>query len=114
MTKRGFASVAGNPDLLINIGILVENIVQTCETNWQTDGRYAYMGQRNYSWKSQEVEVGRYSEGTATLHVVDAAKNSRLWKGSANGIVPEKEKNLPEAVETGMTELFKKFPVPVK
>jgi hypothetical protein len=37
-----------------------------------------------------------------------------LWKGTIQGVVPEKQKNIPQAASTGMKELFVKFPVPVK
>jgi len=114
MTKRGYTFQENKPDLTINIGLIAENKVQTRETNWRTDGRYTYMGQRNYGWSAGEVEVGRYREGTVTLHVVDAANNKMIWTGSANGVLPEKEKNLPDMAVTSMAELFKKFPVPAK
>jgi hypothetical protein len=114
MSKRGYTLKETNPDLFVNIGLIAANKVQTRETNWRTDGRYTYMGQRNYSWSAGEVEVGRYREGTVTLHVVDAANNKMIWTGSANGVLPEKEKNIPDMAVTSMTELFKKFPVPAK
>jgi hypothetical protein len=114
MTKRGYTFKETNPDLAVNIGLIAENKVQTRETNWRTDGRYTYMGQRNYGWSAGEVEVGRYREGTVTLHIVDVAQNKMIWKGSANGVLPEKEKNLPEMAVSSMAELFKKFPVPAK
>jgi hypothetical protein len=113
MNKRDF-TVSTNPDLLINIGIVVKEEVQTRQTDWATDGRYTYVGQRNYKWESKEIEVGRYRNGTVTLHIVDAAKNAMLWKGSANGVVPEKQKNMPKVVTEAMKELFEKFPVAVK
>jgi hypothetical protein len=113
MNQRGFTT-SSNPDLVINIGIVVKEEVQTRETNWVTDGRYTYMGQRNYKWESKEVETGRYRNGTVSVHVVDAAQRNMLWKGTIQGVVPEKQKNIPQAASTGMKELFVKFPVPVK
>jgi hypothetical protein len=114
MTKRGYTFKEENPDLYVNIGIVASNKVQTRETNWRTDGRYTYMGQRNYGWSAGEVEVGRYREGTVTLHVVDVAQNKMIWKGSANGVLPENAQKIPEMAASSMAELFKKFPVPAK
>lgn len=113
MTQRGFTASA-RPDLLINIGIVVKEEIQTRKTDWQTDGRYTYVGQRNYKWESREIEVGRYRRGAVTLHMVDAAKNTLLWQGTVKGIMPDAEKNLPKAVAAGMKELFLQFPVPVQ
>ena len=110
--KRGYTQTSSNPDLLVNIGIQVEQKTQTRETDWRTDGRYTYIGQRNYSWKSEEVVTGYYKEGTVTINVVDAAKNSMVWKGTAKDVLPSKEKNLPEAAAKGMKALFEKYPVP--
>jgi hypothetical protein len=110
MTKRGF-KVSANPQLLVNIGIVVKEEIQTRTTDWQTDGRYTYVGQRNYKWESKEVEVGRYRQGAITLHVVDAAKNVMLWRGTVNGVMPDDENNIPKAVAAGMKELFLQFPV---
>lgn len=113
MTGRGFTASA-RPNLLINIGIVVKEEIQTRTTNWQTDGRYTYVGQRNYKWQSKEIEVGRYRKGAATLHIVDAAKSTLLWEGTVNGIMPDDEKNLPKVVAEGMKELFLQFPVPLQ
>jgi hypothetical protein len=113
MSKRGFTP-SSNPDLFINIGVVVKEEVQTRKTDWATEGRFTYMGQRNYRWESKEVETGRYRNGTVSVHVVDAAQRNMLWKGTAKGVVPEKEKNIPQAALNGMKELFVKFPVPAK
>lgn len=110
LKARGFQPAAAG-DLRVNIGLVVKEEIQTRETDWRTDGRYRYAGQRNYTWKSEEIEVGRYRTGTVTLHLVDAAQNNMVWKGSVNGVLPEKEKNLPKAANEAMAELFKQFPV---
>lgn len=110
--KRGYTQSASNPDLLVNIGIQVEEKAQTRQTDWRTDGRYTYVGQRNYSWKSEEIVTGYYKEGTVTIHVVDAAKNSMVWKGTVKDILPSKEKHLADAAAKGMKSLFEKYPVP--
>lgn len=110
MTKRGYQYSATRPDLLVNIGVMVKEEVQTRQTNWQTDGRPMYMGQRNYTWKSEEIEVGRYREGTLTLHVVEAAGNRMIWKGSATGVIPKRKEKGPEAVAEAVGKLFEAYP----
>ena len=112
--KRGYSQSSTNPELLVNIGLQVEEKAQTRETDWRTDGRYTYIGQRNYSWKSEEIVTGYYKEGTVTVHLVDAVKNSMVWKGTVKDILPSKEKNLSEAATKGMKSLFEKYPVAAK
>src|SRR6476659_753961 len=53
MEKRGFVKSSENPDMLINIGMVVKDTVQTRETNFVTDAP-RYTGTRNYSWQSQD------------------------------------------------------------
>lgn len=112
LDKRGFTLSKTNPDLLVNIGIVVKDTVQTRETDIRFDGP-RYIGQRNYSWKSETVEMGRYREGTVTLDLVDAAQKKLVWKGSVQGILPSKETAVLKTAQKGMELLFDKFPVGV-
>jgi hypothetical protein len=113
LNKRGYALSNAGPDMLVNIGIVVKEEVQTRQTDFRTDAP-RYIGQRNYSWKSETVEVGRYREGTVTVHLVDATQNKMIWKGAIEGIIPDKNAALEKVSEDGMKKLFEKFPVPVK
>ncbi|MEI8073396.1 MAG: DUF4136 domain-containing protein [Bacteroidota bacterium] len=112
--KRGYTQTSSSPDLLLNIGIQVDEKTQTRQTDWRTDGRYTYIGQRNYSWKSEEIVTGYYKEGTVTVHVVDAVKNSMVWKGTVKDILPSKASKINEVATAAMKSLFEKYPVPAK
>ncbi len=110
MTLKGLTLTADNPDLLVNIGVIVSERTQTRETSFTnpTD-RMAYMGQRNYSWNAEEVEVGKYKEGTMSLHLVERTTNKLVWQGVAESVVPEKQKNVPALIDDGLTKLFEKI-----
>ncbi len=114
LTSRGYTQSSSKPDMLVNIGLQVEEKAQTRETDWRTDGAYKYMGQRNYSWKSEEVVVGYYKEGSVTVHLVDAAANEMVWKGTAKDILPSKQSKVPELAKAGMKALFAKYPIAPK
>lgn len=110
LSAKGLTMVADNPDLLVNIGIVIVEKVQTRETNFATPGdRTAYMGQRTYQWQAQEVEVGRYREGSVIVHLVDRDKNNLVWQGTAESVVPDKQKNVPAVIEEAMKKLFEKI-----
>lgn len=111
MEQRRFTQVPKNPDLFINIGVAIKLEVQTRETSWPQDGMMRYMGQRNYKWKSEEVEVGRYRRGAISLHVVDAAKNHMLWTATLRGSLPDDSTKLKTFADKGIQALFSKFPV---
>lgn len=113
MEKRGFTRSSDNPDMLINIGMVLKDTVQTRETNFVTDAP-RYMGTRNYSWQAGEVVVGHYKIGTATIEMVDTKKNEMVWVGTVQDIVPEKQSKVDEAIKNGIAYLFKKFPVQPK
>lgn len=111
LNERGFTQSSSNPDMLVNIGLMVKEKAQTRTTDFRTDGLPRYMGQRNYTWKSQEIEVGRYKEGTATIHLVDAAQKKMLWRGVAKDIIPDSNTKLQTTVTEGAKALFEKFPI---
>ncbi|MFZ2905565.1 MAG: DUF4136 domain-containing protein [Cyclobacteriaceae bacterium] len=110
LEAKGLTSAVENPDLMVNIGIVISKEVQTRETSFTNPGdRMAYMGQRNYSWHAQEVVVGTYKQGSVSVHLVDRAAGKLVWQATAESVVPEKEKNVPPLIEEGMKSLFAKL-----
>ena len=98
-----------NPDLLINIGVVVNEEVQTRQTDFRTDAP-RYIGQRKYSWKSEEVEVGRYRQGTVTVHMVDRKENKLVWKGAVEDIIPQGNARIDATIKKGIKKLFAGYP----
>jgi hypothetical protein len=105
LTLHGLQQAA-NPDLQVNIGLVVTEKVQTRQTDFRTDAP-RYVGQRNYSWKSEEVEVGRYKEGTATVHLVDRVQNKMVWRGAVEDVVASRKARREEQVTAAIASLFK-------
>ncbi|MCC2546766.1 DUF4136 domain-containing protein [Hymenobacter sp. BT175] len=111
LESRGYRR-SEKPDLWVNIGVVTQERVQTRQTNFQDAPRY--MGQRNYHWKSEDVVVGRYEEGTATVEVVDAARNERVWQGVASSTLSKDPEKVAQRIDEGIQRMFVKFPVPVR
>ena len=109
MKAKGYTRTNTNPDLLFNIGIVVEEKTQTRQTDFRTDAP-RYIGQRNYSWKSEEVTVGTYREGTVTVDLVDRNTNQRVWDGVAREIIPNRDDRVEKAIATGVKLLLKDVP----
>lgn len=101
---------ARDANLKINIALNVEEKAQTRQTDFRTDGLPRYMGQRRYSWKSEEVVVGKYREGTIMIDLVDSANNRMVWQGGAEGIIPEKSNNFNEDINKAIKEIVDKIP----
>lgn len=110
LARKGYRQVSDNPDLLVNIGICVTEEVQTRQTDFRTDAP-RYVGQRRYSWKSRELEVGRYRMGTVDIHLVDAKTNTIVWQKVAESVIPEKDSKLSKKTKDGIKKMFADFPV---
>lgn len=100
---------AQDPALRINIGISVEKKAQTRQTDFRTDGRMTYIGQRNYSWHSEDVVVGYYREGTMIIDLVQTSDNKMVYQGGGEGILPEK-KDLQKTIDKLVDGFFAKIP----
>ncbi|MFD2933065.1 DUF4136 domain-containing protein [Spirosoma flavum] len=112
LTKRGYqqtddSRMAGKPDLLVNIGAVVNEKTQTRQTTIYEAPRY--IGQYRYHWQSQEVPVGTYEEGTLSLHVVDALKENLLWDVAISSVLGKKGVT-PEQINEAVAKVFTKFP----
>jgi hypothetical protein len=111
LQNRGYRPLldrsAASPDLLVNIGAVVNEKTQTRETTIYEAPRY--IGQRRYSWRSQEVPVGTYQEGTINVHVVDSQRNSLVWDAAVSGVLSKKGVT-PEQIDEAVAKLFEKFP----
>jgi hypothetical protein len=104
LSSRGFTRVSEKPDLLVNIGIVVKEEVQTRTTDIRDAPRY--MGQRNYHWESEEKVIDQYRVGTATVDLVDAATNALVWKSVVEHVIPDKDAKVAEAIQKGVQEMF--------
>jgi Holliday junction resolvase-like predicted endonuclease len=110
LERRGYQR-ADDPDLWINIGVVAREQVQTRQSNFVQDAP-RYLGQRRYQWQSGEVEVRRYDEGTATVDVVDATRNERIWQGVASSTLTRDPEKLAQRIDAGIKQLFAEYPVP--
>ncbi len=109
LQARGLTQKSDDPDLRVNLGIVVNQKVQTRQTDIRSDPPN-YIGQRRYTWKSREVEVGRYKQGTVSVHLVDPRKNELVWQGAAEGVVPEKKAKLQKTISQGAEALLSRIP----
>jgi len=108
LSKRGYKKES-NPDIIINIGAVVSEEVQTREANIRTDGM-RYMGQRNYSWQANEIEVRRYAVGTVTIDFVDSDKKEVIWQAVVEGTIHKKDEKIEQSIVKAVQLAFDKFP----
>jgi hypothetical protein len=109
MSRRGYQQSPA-PDLWVNIGVVTADKVQTRETTLRDAP--LYIGQRNYHWQSQNVVVGHYEEGTATVEVVDAARQELVWHGAVKSVLTPDATKLTKRIDDAVAALFARYPVP--
>lgn len=113
LEARGFR-LAAQPDLLVNIGLVDHQRVQTRQANYLTDGAPYYYGQRYYHWQAGDIPVGSYREGTATIDLVGAAHRELLWQGTTNSILSGSPGRAAQQIDKSVAEVFAQFPVPMR
>lgn len=107
LEKNGLRRSVNNPDLLINIGIVLEEKVQTRQTDFFTDAQFMY--QRNYKWESEEVAISDYHEGTFAIDFVQADDNNLQCMVVGDAVIVKKDKNSKKNIEVGLKKMFKKI-----
>lgn len=110
LKQRGLEQTTSDPDLLVNLGIVVKEKVQTRETNILTDPPQ-YIGQRRYTWRSREIEVGRYQEGTVSVDFVNNERNELVWQGTAEAVLKSEPAKVQEQLQRGMAKLLQDIPL---
>lgn len=107
LTQKGLTQTSASPDLLLNIGIVLEEKEQTRETTIMDAPRYA--GQRNYHWESEEVVVNHYKEGTVSVDFVDTKTNSRVCEAVASAVVVKNDATAKKNIASGVTKVLEKI-----
>ena len=93
LQKRGLQLGEHDPDLLVNIGIVIKADAPR------------YIVQKRYQAESEEG--AKYTEGTVSVHLVDRMNNKLVWRGVVEGVVPDRPASLQRNVADAMDVLFK-------
>jgi hypothetical protein len=102
---RGVTRTKDNPELLVNIGLVFDEKVQTRDTDIVTDApRYA--GNMNYSWESETVEMGSYLESTFVMHIVDAKSKVLLYETISQGVVVKSDAQSQKNIAASVKKMF--------
>ena len=102
---------AAQPELWVNLALMQQQRVQTREARYQFDGAPYYIGQRNYHWSATPIPVGTYQEGTATIDLVDAARQELVWQATTTSIFSSRPTQAAQQIDAGVAQAFAQFPV---
>ncbi|MGB5203902.1 DUF4136 domain-containing protein [Eudoraea sp.] len=109
MSARGCQKVKENPDLILNIGVVISAEQKTRQTDIRDAPRY--MGERNYHWESQEIVVQNYNEGTVILDVVESENNKLIWQAVSKGMISASIDTNLSRITKAVKKMFNKYPV---
>ncbi len=108
LEARGYTQ-STNPDLLVNIGIVITEEEATRETNIREAP--IYTGQRNYKWQSEEVVYDVYKKGSMVIDLIDSQTKELVWKGAGSRVIPKNVEKRAKIIRENVEVVFKKFPV---
>lgn len=113
MLRRGYKE-STNPDLMVYLGITIENKVQTKDaippaTPYYFGGRGAWA--RSY-YSDAQLITGIDKEGTLSVDIVDVKEQKVVYAGAV-GSVMDGQQHIRDlkALDEAMDKLFKNFPV---
>ena len=101
-------SESDDADVHINIGVVIEPEIVTRETQLYEAPRY--MGQRNYSWSSEEVVAGKYEKGTLYVDMVTAEDSKIIWEGIASARIQKNKEKMGLIIQKAVAKMFKNYP----
>ena len=105
---RGIVQSKDNPDLLVNIGIIMKEWVQTKQTNYPADA-VRYLAPRNYRLETEDFEIGRYHQGTVSVDFIEREKVALVWFGIAESVAVKKDETAKKNIAYGVNQLFSKI-----
>jgi len=113
MEARGY-TLAENPDLLVNFFTSVRDATSVQSTPVVVGmDYYRYRNGLYVAWPlyGNDVRTTRYSIGTASIDVVDAARKQLIWEGMAEGRLSSKvQKDPGPAIDKAVAEIFARYP----
>lgn len=115
MEKRGYVFDEKDPDLLVNFFANVRDVTDVRRSPRFSLG-YGYYGYRYglygaWPFYHDDLDTVHYKVGTANIDIVDAEKMQLIWEGVAKGRISREDmKNPQPAIDTVVTELFRRFP----
>jgi hypothetical protein len=108
MKAKGL-ELSDDPNLIINVGVVVRQEEQTRETDIRTDMNYA--GQRKYHWEVEEQVVGHYDVGDMTIDFVDVKDNTLVWQVFAESMLSKDEQKMQKRIVKSLEKVFAEFPL---
>lgn len=103
MQAKGFVFTETEPDLLLTYTGVVTDLLTMTGTKYQLAGNVSWIGDPNAH------SVRWNSEGTLSLHVIEADTRTVIWSGWATDVAHSPDK-MQKKAEKGLKRILKSFP----
>jgi hypothetical protein len=104
LERRGYRYDEQSPDLRVAFALKIDERQELRSTPALGAGPF-YRG-----WGPYEIDTVDYKAGTLTIHLVDAARNTIVWQGVAEGRVQQQAlRNPAAAIGAIVAEMFTDF-----
>lgn len=100
MLARGFSYLEHDPDIMVDFHIVIKERT-SLDTYHPDGGRF---------WRTFEVEVYDYTEGTMVVHLVDNLNKKLVWQGSAVSLLRPHATNPQERIDKATALIFETYP----
>jgi Domain of unknown function (DUF4136) len=116
MISKGFTENNSNPDLMINVAMVVKNRQSTSSPSYFKgfDGSIqtqVYWGQNGKASGQATAKASKYKDGSLVIDVVDADTKKSVWHGAANAEIGKAPENPDAAISSAVTKIMASFPV---
>jgi hypothetical protein len=105
--SHGLKRSATNPELLVNIGINLQNMSHTRKTDYLGDPQYMY--KRDYKWESDEIVLDEFRTSNFVFDFVNAKNNKLQCMVTGDAVIVKDEKDVKNNLEVGIKKMFKKI-----
>jgi hypothetical protein len=112
LASKGWARVAqGQADILL-VGNVATREKQSVETFYGDPHWSSWSWQQDWAMRGvyPGARITSYTVGTFVLDMFDARDMQAVWRGSAEGTVPDSPQKVTKAVQSAVTRMFEAFP----
>ncbi|MFQ5584602.1 MAG: DUF4136 domain-containing protein [Calditrichia bacterium] len=106
LAAKGLTRNVPDPDLLVAIHTSVKNRVNVTDWGYHYAPYGYYWGGSGY-WGGSRIDVYEYEEGTLIIDFVKAGDEEMIWRGVAQGTMPENPS--PEKVDRIINEVVNRI-----
>ncbi len=112
LAAKGWTRVEDGPADIALVGNVATREKQTIETFYGSPHWHGWTWQQEWNGPGvyPDTRITTYRIGSFVLDMFDTATRRAVWRGSAEGSIPDSPRKVDEAVQSAVTRMFEGFP----